>query len=224
MLCMRCAVRADASLWGCPVAPSVAYAPPPRWGAVPHVLHPREGRGVEALCGQAGEAVRCSGGCSVCVGECGGVMLLLVRAAACSSHVTNLWPPRPPAALPPPQATRRASSRASRSTRRTASRSGVRRGGGGAARPPPVAGCSCSQTQHAQRHTDTNWNAPPGNDFRPDYKRLCILKQQFPAAPLLALTATATQRVSSLPDAHLPAASCALSPKCSGPCSLNRVA
>jgi bloom syndrome protein len=34
-----------------------------------------------------------------------------------------------------------------------------------------------------------------GNDFRPDYKRLCILKQQFPNTPLLALTATATARV-----------------------------
>ena len=37
--------------------------------------------------------------------------------------------------------------------------------------------------------------ATPGNDFRPDYKRLAILKQQFPDTPLLALTATATQRV-----------------------------
>lgn len=36
-----------------------------------------------------------------------------------------------------------------------------------------------------------------GNDFRPDYKRLCLLKQQFPDTPLLALTATATQRVRS---------------------------
>lgn len=34
-----------------------------------------------------------------------------------------------------------------------------------------------------------------GNDFRPDYKKLGVLKQQFPAVPLLALTATATQAV-----------------------------
>ncbi len=34
-----------------------------------------------------------------------------------------------------------------------------------------------------------------GNDFRPDYKKLGILKQQFPDVPILALTATATHRV-----------------------------
>eukprot|EP00887_Chlorella_sp_A99_P002461 scaffold10.g2461.t1 len=34
-----------------------------------------------------------------------------------------------------------------------------------------------------------------GNDFRPDYKKLGVLKQQFPAVPMLALTATATQAV-----------------------------
>ena len=32
------------------------------------------------------------------------------------------------------------------------------------------------------------------NDFRPDYKKLGILKQQFPDTPVLALTATATQQ------------------------------
>lgn len=34
-----------------------------------------------------------------------------------------------------------------------------------------------------------------GNDFRPDYKKLGILKQQFPEVPIIALTATATHRV-----------------------------
>lgn len=33
------------------------------------------------------------------------------------------------------------------------------------------------------------------NDFRPDYKKLGILKQQFPDTPILALTATATHQV-----------------------------
>ena len=31
--------------------------------------------------------------------------------------------------------------------------------------------------------------------LRPDYKKLGVLKQQFPDVPILALTATATQRV-----------------------------
>lgn len=31
--------------------------------------------------------------------------------------------------------------------------------------------------------------------FRPDYKKLGVLKQQFPEVPILALTATATERV-----------------------------
>ncbi|KAM3965429.1 recQ-like DNA helicase Blm [Aphomia sociella] len=34
-----------------------------------------------------------------------------------------------------------------------------------------------------------------GHDFRPDYKRLHVLRASFPAAPLMALTATATPRV-----------------------------
>ncbi|KAG1663205.1 hypothetical protein FOA52_011298 [Chlamydomonas sp. UWO 241] len=34
-----------------------------------------------------------------------------------------------------------------------------------------------------------------GNDFRPDYKKLGVLRQQFPNVPIIALTATATHRV-----------------------------
>lgn len=34
-----------------------------------------------------------------------------------------------------------------------------------------------------------------GHDFRPDYKNLRVLKENFPEVPLMALTATATERV-----------------------------
>ncbi|KAI0237350.1 hypothetical protein LSAT2_012148 [Lamellibrachia satsuma] len=34
-----------------------------------------------------------------------------------------------------------------------------------------------------------------GHDFRPDYKRLHVLRERFPGVPMLALTATATPRV-----------------------------
>ncbi|RDD42844.1 ATP-dependent DNA helicase Q1 [Trichoplax sp. H2] len=40
-------------------------------------------------------------------------------------------------------------------------------------------------------HCTSQW----GNDFRPDYKALGVLKRQFPSVPLLGLTATASEAI-----------------------------
>ncbi len=47
--------------------------------------------------------------------------------------------------------------------------------------------CRCCAT--FAKSDENNWLC------RPDYKKLGVLKQQFPDVPIMALTATATQRV-----------------------------
>jgi bloom syndrome protein len=42
-------------------------------------------------------------------------------------------------------------------------------------------------------HCVSQW----GHDFRPDYKKLSVLKDNFPGVPIIVLTATATRRVRS---------------------------
>lgn len=122
----------------------------------------------------------------------------------------------------PPRSWRRCTARGGwtvlPSTRRTAAASGVRgrarrlgRVGGIQASPPGkrplvLGSAPCALFQPRQSAGSA------GNDFRPDYKKLGVLKQQFPDAPLLALTATATEQVGALQATDVANACTAASP------------
>lgn len=112
--------------------------------------------------------------------------------------------PTPLAALP---GTMQASWRGSRWTRRTASRNGAMTSGVAGGRGGGRRGQEGRRGERREAAggrgklppADANWlrmpTFPPPPPPRPDYKRLSLLKQQYPDTPLLALTATATQRV-----------------------------
>jgi ATP-dependent DNA helicase RecQ len=54
-------------------------------------------------------------------------------------------------------------------------------------------GCQINLLAIDEAHCISEW----GHDFRPEYRQLANLRAAFPAAPMMALTATATERVRS---------------------------